>query len=167
MWYTRPDLILFCQNNFFNEYIHAFNKYPFLDTNSVQPIKISRDEYQKYFNKNDKLGEYWYSKNRGKYNHLLKLRDTKSITKLFHFIWIGPNKIPETYISYIESWIDKHPDWLFCFWNDSNIPNIINSYEYNNSIKYAQKADILRYELLYIFGGVYVDCDFLCFKNIY
>ena len=28
------------------------------------------------------------------------------------------------------------------------------------------KADILRYELLTIFGGVYVDCDFLCCKNI-
>ena len=28
------------------------------------------------------------------------------------------------------------------------------------------KADILRYELLYFFGGIYIDSDFLCIKNI-
>lgn len=28
------------------------------------------------------------------------------------------------------------------------------------------KADILRYELLYFFGGIYIDTDFLCIKNI-
>src|SRR5690606_29316863 len=31
---------------------------------------------------------------------------------------------------------------------------------------FAQKADIMRYEILYKYGGVYVDTDFQCFRSI-
>ena len=30
---------------------------------------------------------------------------------------------------------------------------------------YGQKSDILRYEILYRFGGLYVDTDFECFRS--
>ncbi|QKF94629.1 glycosyltransferase [Fadolivirus algeromassiliense] len=127
------------------------------------------DDYDKYFNEYDMLCRIWYNKNFKqiyKYAHLLKLRNSK-LPKIFHFIWIGPNKIPAKYIDYIKSWITNHNNYIFCIWTDYNIPELINSYEYKNAKKYAMKADILRYELLYIFGGIYVDCDFLCFKNIH
>jgi mannosyltransferase OCH1-like enzyme len=83
-----------------------------------------------------------------------------------HFIWLGDAIFPEEYNNYIKSWINEHKDWVFCFWNDQNIPKLINQKYFDETDVYAMKADILRYELLYIFGGVYVDCDFLCFKNI-
>ena len=101
-----------------------------------------------------------------KYNNLNTIRLKNGIPKIMHFIWIGKNIIPDLYIYYIESWIKNHEDWLFFFWNDNNIPKLINQKEYDNSNTYAMKADILRYELLYIFGGIYIDCDFLCLKNI-
>ena len=88
------------------------------------------------------------------------------IPKIMHFIWIGKNIIHESYIYYIESWIKNHQDWTYFFWNDNNIPFLINQKEYDNAKTYAMKADILRYELLYFFGGVYIDCDFLCLRNI-
>jgi len=88
------------------------------------------------------------------------------IPKILHFIWIGKNDIPEIYLEYIESWINKHPDYEYCFWNDKNIPNLINQKFYDEADTYAMKADILRYELLYFYGGIYIDCDFLCLKNI-
>jgi mannosyltransferase OCH1-like enzyme len=43
-----------------------------------------------------------------------------------HFIWIGNNKIPNIYLEYIKSWLKNHNDWIFCFWNDENIPKLLN-----------------------------------------
>jgi mannosyltransferase OCH1-like enzyme/glycosyltransferase involved in cell wall biosynthesis len=93
-------------------------------------------------------------------------KDNNNIPKIIHFIWLGKNQIPDIYIQYIKTWIQNHKDYLFCLWNDDNIPNLINQKYYDNSTEYAMKADILRYELLYFIGGIYIDCDFLCFKNI-
>ena len=114
------------------------------------------------------IKERWYNLNNDKldnYKYLLK-DESKSIPKIMHFIWIGNNKIPDIYLEYIESWLKNHNDWIFCFWNDQNIPKLINQKYYDDTDIFAMKADILRYELLYIFGGVYIDCDFLCLKNI-
>ena len=74
--------------------------------------------------------------------------------------------MPDIYLDYIKSWIKYHQSWTFCFWNDNNIPKLINQEYFDSTNILAMKADILRYELLYIFGGVYVDCDFLCLQNI-
>ena len=91
---------------------------------------------------------------------------SESIPKIMHFIWLGSNKIPDIYLLYIESWLKNHHDWTFAFWNDYNIPQLFNQEFFDKAETMAMKADILRYELLYFYGGVYVDCDFLSFKNI-
>ncbi len=100
------------------------------------------------------------------FNKLLSKSNADNIPKIFHFIWIGKEQLPIVYQDYFESWIKEHPDYVFCFWNDDNIPKLVYQDIYDKSSRYAMKADILRYELLTIFGGVYVDCDFLCCKNI-
>jgi len=45
-------------------------------------------------------------------------------------------------------------------WTDQNLPAIENADAFSAADSYAEKADILRYELLRDHGGVYVDCDF-------
>jgi mannosyltransferase OCH1-like enzyme len=116
--------------------------------------------------------DIWYNLNKNKlekYQYLLDFKNKDlsiKIPKIMHFIWIGKNKISNLYIKYIETWIKNHTDWIFCFWNDENIPILINQKYYEESNINAMKADILRYEILYIFGGVYVDCDFINCKNI-
>jgi mannosyltransferase OCH1-like enzyme len=118
------------------------------------------------------IKDIWYklnNENLDKYKYLLNFENkSKSIKipKIMHFVWIGNNKISNLYIKYIETWINNHTDWIFCFWNDDNIPKLINQKYYDEANINAMKADILRYELLYIFGGVYVDCDFINCKNI-
>ena len=107
----------------------------------------------------------WNKLNYNKFKNILNI-NFNAIPKIMHFIWIGPNEIPTIYIDYIKSWIEKHNDWKFCFWNDNNIPKLINQEYYDKTDIYAMKADILRYEILYFIGGVYIDCDFICFKNI-
>jgi mannosyltransferase OCH1-like enzyme len=113
----------------------------------------------------ENIKKRWNELNYDKFKNILEFHFEK-IPKIMHFIWVGPNQIEDVYVDYIKSWIIKHDDWKFCFWNDNNIPLLINQEYYDKTDVYAMKADILRYELLYFIGGVYVDCDFLCFKNI-
>jgi hypothetical protein len=143
------------KNIYLNDiYTNAGIRYNLLDCN-IQ----TQNNYKKNI-----IGK-WNLLNYDKFKTIIEYKFDE-IPKIMHFIWIGPNEIPNIYIDYIESWITKHSDWKFCFWNDNNIPKLINQEYYDNTDVYAMKADILRYELLYFMGGVYVDCDFICFKNI-
>ena len=139
-------------------------------------INIHNSEKKLYLQKYNLLSYdvkiLWFEINKhhlGKYSYLLNNEYNnihEHIPKIMHFIWLGNNKMPDIYLEYIDSWIKHHNDWTFCFWNDDNIPLLINQELYDKTHILAMKADILRYELLYIFGGVYVDCDFLCLRNI-
>lgn len=91
------------------------------------------------------------------------------IPKIFHHIWINRSDpaLPELFARYRESWIKHHPGWKFCLWNLEAIDfKLRRSDLLDRCGSYAQTADILRVELLYQYGGVYVDTDFECFKPI-
>lgn len=74
--------------------------------------------------------------------------------------------MPKEFVEYGETWLKHHPDWEMKLWTDENMINLKNQKAYDNASQLAQKADIARYEILYQFGGVYIDCDFECVKNI-
>jgi mannosyltransferase OCH1-like enzyme len=90
------------------------------------------------------------------------------IPKLIHQIWVGPNPIPSKSIKFIETIRSLHPEFEYRLWQDKDItPEIFVNYEYIvKATSYAQKADIMRYEILYRQGGIYFDIDFEVFKNI-
>jgi len=138
------------------------------ELSNVKNICININNENFIENSTINIKDIWYNINKDKldkYKYILE-KQCDEIPKIMHFIWLGNNKLPDIYIYYIKSWIKNHRDWIFCFWNDTNIPNLINQKYYDKTDVYAMKSDILRYELLYIFGGVYVDCDFLCIQNI-
>ena len=90
------------------------------------------------------------------------------IPKIFHFIWLGNQQYPDEYMFFLNSWLSKYNDgtYLFCFWNDTNLIDLYNQELFDNSISFAQKADIARYEILYHYGGVYVDADIYACQKI-
>jgi mannosyltransferase OCH1-like enzyme len=94
-----------------------------------------------------------------------------SIPKIIHQTWKDEN-IPEQFIPFVSSWKKYHPDWQFLLWTDAmnkkfveeHFPAFITIY---NTYPYTiQRADAIRYLLLYKLGGVYVDLDIECLKNI-
>ncbi len=93
---------------------------------------------------------------------------TKQIPKILHQIWIGPDPIPPACQRWMDGWKDLHPDWEYRLWTDENLPEMsTNSWDvYHKTETYAGKADILRYEIIKQFGGLYVDVDFECFKPL-
>jgi mannosyltransferase OCH1-like enzyme len=85
------------------------------------------------------------------------------IPRIIHQIWLGPLTPPS---KALDSWKKKHPNWEYRLWTEDNLPNLKNQHAFDVSDNYPQKADILRYELLEQFGGVYVDADVHCIKPV-
>jgi inositol phosphorylceramide mannosyltransferase catalytic subunit len=84
------------------------------------------------------------------------------IPKIIHQIWVGPHKIPEKSLQFIRKIKELHPDYEYRLWcNDDLTEDNFSNLAYINMTKsYAQKADIMRYEILYRYGGIYLDIDF-------
>jgi len=101
-------------------------------------------------------------------NELSKKKNIKhkKIPKIIHQIWLG-GKLPEKYRALQASWIKYHPDWKYKLWTEKEIEklHVYNRDILNETIGYSGKANILRYEILYQFGGLYVDTDFECIKS--
>lgn len=97
---------------------------------------------------------------------LLNKSNNLLIPKKFHRIWLGGKPMPDEFIRFRETWIEKHPDWEMKLWTEENMIPLQNQREYDNATKLAQKADIARIEIIHKFGGIYIDCDFECLKNI-
>jgi hypothetical protein len=97
------------------------------------------------------------------------LENAKVIPKLFHQIWINESQpeLPEPYRSYAQTWLDMHPGWAYRLWNVANIDFPLRRPELLPLCgSYAQKADVLRLEVVFRYGGVYMDTDFECFKPL-
>ena len=88
------------------------------------------------------------------------------IPHVFHRIWLGGGTMPEGFVALGETWLAHHPDWDCVLWTEENLPALRNQEQFDAATSQAQRADILRYEILHRDGGVYVDTDFECLKPI-
>ena len=87
------------------------------------------------------------------------------IPKKIHQIWVG-SPLPEKYKKFISNIKTLHENFEYKLWNDDDITkeNFTN-YDLICSTKcFAQKADIMRYEIVYKHGGIYLDIDFEIIK---
>ncbi len=87
------------------------------------------------------------------------------IPKVMHQIWDGD--IPPLYQNYLDECKKLHPNWEFKLWGDKEVEELGLMYKdlYDKMRSYVVKADVLRYEILYRFGGVYRDMDVKCLKS--
>ncbi len=85
------------------------------------------------------------------------------IPKIIHQIWLG-SPLPDGLRQYTRTWQELHPGWKYILWTEENARHLTlqNQDLYDKATNWAVKSDILRYELLSKFGGLYVDTDFEC-----
>jgi inositol phosphorylceramide mannosyltransferase catalytic subunit len=89
------------------------------------------------------------------------------IPRIFHQIWLGPEPIPDELAPYRQSWPEHHPEWEIMVWTEENLPDVVVRPEVLEVLRHpAERSDILRYELMRTYGGVYVDVDFECLRSI-
>lgn len=89
------------------------------------------------------------------------------IPKVLHLIWIGNKKQPENIKSWINNFQQNNKDWLVKVWGNEDIKalGLVNQKQYDKIKQYCGKADIARYEILYRYGGMYLDADTLWLEN--
>jgi mannosyltransferase OCH1-like enzyme len=89
------------------------------------------------------------------------------IPHVFHQIWLGSEPFPSEYERYQRSWTLRHPGWELHLWTEQDLPDDLERKEiYELLRRPAERSDLLRFELLDRFGGVYVDVDFECLRSI-
>jgi len=148
----------------------SFEKLQGIDTDDWNYIQTKNDyqDLERY--------KTLYKKN---YKHQFNSNPSFKIPKTIHLIWLGPKAFPSDSVENIRTWIAHHPDWTFNFWTDRKRPAPCNGMntrllddfnfefleeKYEESRNWGEKADILRYEILYQEGGLYIDHDITCMR---
>jgi inositol phosphorylceramide mannosyltransferase catalytic subunit len=75
--------------------------------------------------------------------------------------------MPPEFMGYRETWLRHLPDWEMHLWTEENLPaDLVRKEAYERLRNPAERSDILRLEVLFRFGGVYVDTDIECLRPI-
>ena len=82
------------------------------------------------------------------------------IPKIVHQIWIGPKKRPDIWMDTVKDFAKMY-GYEYVLWDDEKVSKMqmVNRSWYDKEPTYNGKSDILRYEILFQHGGVYVDAD--------
>ena len=93
------------------------------------------------------------------------------IPRIIHQLW-NDQFVPRPVLPFMKTWIDQHPDWQYWFWTKESqekfvrekYPAYLNLYKaYQLDI---QRSDMIRFLILYEFGGVYADLDMEVLKPL-
>ena len=107
-------------------------------------------------------------------NNLSKIKPSEvvKIPKIIHVIWINGEiddcSVPKELRKYLFTWVKYHPGWEFKLWTDADVAKmkLYNQDLYDDARNFGMKSDILRCEIIYKYGGVYVDVDLECLKPL-
>ncbi|KAL3864739.1 hypothetical protein ACJMK2_006396 [Sinanodonta woodiana] len=86
------------------------------------------------------------------------------IEKILHQKW-NTKQLPLQFKYYVKSFLDNHSSWQYTFWTDKSTrkfikdhyPNLL--FMYDSYVHPLNRADSMRYMILFYFGGVYSDLD--------
>lgn len=93
------------------------------------------------------------------------------IPKILHQTWKDHN-LPKGLERLSNTWQKHHPDWEFRLWTDADNNKFIETFfpsfkeRYESYPSNIQRVDAVRYLILYQYGGMFVDLDFECYKNM-
>ena len=86
------------------------------------------------------------------------------IPKIIQQIWVGDqSKRPD---QFIKTWQELNPTWEHRLWTEENMPESWIKPHFDACPSLAGKADILRYQLLHMHGGFFIDADAECIRPL-
>ena len=92
----------------------------------------------------------------------------RKFPKVMHCIWVGPKPAP---MKWIDTWKEKHPDWEYILWDNDKVfsRTWINQKHvdfYREKEIWHGLADVIRYEILYEYGGFLHAADSECLRPV-
>lgn len=92
---------------------------------------------------------------------VIKISETPLIPKKIHYCWFGGNKLSYRMEQCIASWKRYCPDYEIIKWDENNYD--VGKYRYTEQAyrhkKWAYVSDVARLDILYNYGGIYMDTD--------
>lgn len=87
-----------------------------------------------------------------------------------HRLWLGPAEMPERYVEFGLRWQELNPGWRVTTWtsdmlnweirNEQVLDHLWLRAGQKKTVEWAvQAADVIAYDLVCCYGGVYVNCD--------
>jgi mannosyltransferase OCH1-like enzyme len=134
------------------------NQFPDVMTTTKNIFGIDGDHFYNFF------------KDLYELNNLSVVTDREArIPKIIHQIWLGSD-LPQEFIALQQSWIRHHlgNGWHYKLWTDADVAQqqLYNQQFYDATDNFGTKSDILRWEIIYRFGGIYVDMDMECLRSL-
>jgi mannosyltransferase OCH1-like enzyme len=95
-----------------------------------------------------------------------------SVPPILHQTWRDRHTIPSSWQQASNSCRSLHPNYEYRFWTDvearrlveKEFPDLLvtfDAYPYD-----IQRADVIRLVVLYVYGGIYLDMDIICLKEL-
>lgn len=144
--------------------------------NANQPLQLTQSDIDKKGDKNE-----WKQVEANYIYFIEKLQLTSPshfeyrIPKKVHLVWIGPNPASQDVLDVKKSWEDHHLGWEVKLWGNNESEKIVQEVAqefpivkevWAKAVRWAEKADIVRYCVLYKEGGVYADTDLPCYGKV-
>lgn len=90
------------------------------------------------------------------------------IPKVIHYCWFGGGTKPNSVVEMIDSWRENCPGFEIKEWNESNYD--VSSHPYMKRAledkKWSYVSDYARLDIMYNYGGIYLDTDVKVIKNL-
>ena len=88
------------------------------------------------------------------------IQTAQRIPKIIHQFWTGSKTPP---VELLKRCRRLHPTWKYMLWTDNNISSVkLENQKIYNCESNVGKSDIFRYEVLFKYGGIYLDADIFC-----
>ena len=88
-----------------------------------------------------------------------KISKIPKIPRIIHQLWIGTKERP---YKFMDTWKNNNPDFQYIMWDETEIKKNLKlqCLDKINAMKEINgKADIIRWEILYKYGGIFLDAD--------
>ena len=93
------------------------------------------------------------------------------IPRIFHLISLSPHSLSARARHHLQLWTRFHPQWQLRLWTREILRNtsltIYNHVRWSNSsLSIEQASHLLRYEIIYQYGGIFADLDMQPLANL-
>lgn len=133
-------IVILASDKYAEEIIRQIDEIPIFDNQVIYIPKLFEPTYS-YYDFSDK--------------------GSSVIPKKIHYCWFGHTEIPKSFIDNIETWKKYCPDYEIIKWDENNYDLNKNKYmraAYEKKM-YAYVSDYARLDVIYQYGGIYLDVD--------